>query len=110
MARKHPVSPNQTALWTYHALAPEWGSPALVVPSQAQDDPIGMTGTKGRQLTESVTRTKVRVVKSSAGRSTSALICHRSVSDLDNPLPRRARRRRSVGHHTRKPARVEHLV
>lgn len=29
MARKHPVSPNQTALWAYQALAPAWGSPAL---------------------------------------------------------------------------------
>lgn len=29
MARKQPISPNQTVIWTYQALAPEWGSPAL---------------------------------------------------------------------------------
>lgn len=39
MARKHPVSSNQTALWTYQALAPEWGSPALRHPEKTRKSP-----------------------------------------------------------------------
>jgi hypothetical protein len=46
MARKHPVSPNQTMLWSYQALAPAWGSPALVIPPQEQDDQLRGTATK----------------------------------------------------------------
>ena len=34
MARKHPVSPNQTVLWTWHSLSPAWGSRALHEPQE----------------------------------------------------------------------------
>ena len=107
MARKHPVSPNQTSLWTYHALAPEWGSPALA--ASHDDEPHGMVTTSSR-VVEGRTRAKVKVARLGDGRSVSALTCHRSVSDLGGPLPGRTRRRRSVRHHARKQMRVDHLV
>lgn len=55
MARKHSVSPNQTALWTYAALAPEWGSPALRLPR-----PQRGTARKARQDSRHTASTQSR--------------------------------------------------
>jgi hypothetical protein len=39
MARKHPISPNQTVLWTWHSLSPAWGSRALHNPQETRKRP-----------------------------------------------------------------------
>lgn len=90
MARKHSVSPNQTALRTYQALAPEWGSPALSV---------------SRGTNEGRIRANVTPAQSPAGRSTSVLVCQYYRPQLGH-----LGRRRSVRHHARKGSGVDHLV
>jgi hypothetical protein len=62
MARKHLISPNQTVIWAYQALAPEWGSPALRHPQERRKRPR-RTAKKGSRTT-----TDLRARKS-AGRS-----------------------------------------
>jgi hypothetical protein len=85
MARRHPVGPNQTAIWNYQALAPEWG----------------------RKFGDSPARGKAKVATSSTDWPTSA---HRSVSDSGTSLLEQGGRRRSVRHHARTTKRVDHLV
>jgi hypothetical protein len=77
MARKHPVSPNQTVLWTWHSLSPAWGSRALHEPQETRKSPrrtaknsSRTTGGKARTKAKKTTPTKI-TPRPSTGRPTS---------------------------------------
>jgi hypothetical protein len=77
MARKHPISPNQTVLWTWHSLSPAWGSRALHEPQEkTRKSPRGTTktsrttGGKTRAQAKKTTSAKV-MARPSTGRQTS---------------------------------------
>ena len=78
MARKHPVSPNQTVLWTWHSLLPAWGSRALHEPQEKTRKSPRRT-TKNSRATEGKTRTQAKkttpakiTARPSTGRQTSS--------------------------------------
>ena len=56
MARKHLISPNQTVLWAYQAIAPEWGSPALSHPQETRTSPRPAAKKSSRTTTDGRTR------------------------------------------------------
>jgi hypothetical protein len=104
MARKHSISPNQTVLWAYEALAPEWGSPALAGEVVEVGERSRGVVTTGGRASATVTR-RVEV-----GWSVSALTC--SYSGAGRGAARRGRpgSRRSVRHHGRTGVGVDQLV
>src|SRR5690242_15724211 len=57
MARKHPISPNQTVLWSWHSLSPAWGSRALHKPQEKTRKSPRRT-TKNSRATGGKTRAK----------------------------------------------------
>lgn len=77
MARKHPTSPNQTVLWTWHSLSPAWGSRALRDPQEkTRKSPRGTTknsrATGGKTRTQAKKTTSAKVTaRPSTGRQTS---------------------------------------
>jgi hypothetical protein len=82
MARKRPVSPNQTVLWAYQALAPEWGSPALSNPSQGSGSRSRVVASASDCADEGESWTEVQDAGSAVARSVSALVYAYSGSDL----------------------------
>jgi hypothetical protein len=56
MARKHPVSPKQTVLWTWHSLSPAWGSRALHEPQETRKSPRRTAKKGSRTTTDGRTR------------------------------------------------------
>jgi hypothetical protein len=76
MARKHPTSPNQTVLWTWHSLSPAWGSRALHDPQETHERSRGTTkknsrttGSKTHANTKKTTPAKI-TARPSTGRQT----------------------------------------
>jgi hypothetical protein len=72
MARQHAISPNQTVLWAYQALASIWGSPALREAPETYDSPRG-TAMQSRRTAGGRTRTKIKA-RPSTGRQTSSRV------------------------------------
>ena len=108
MARKQPISPNQTVLWAYEALAPEWGSPALQ--AQARDGQLHDAASVSNCTTGDKAGTEIHEGQLAAERSVSALVCAYSRSDLGRPLRGHADRRRAARQRVRRTARLDHLV
>jgi hypothetical protein len=89
---------------------PEWGSPALKIPPQADGDRPRNAASTGRRTTAGETRAKIRVVRPAENRTVSALACPYSVADLGRPSRGYADCRRSVRHHVRRTSGLDHLV
>ena len=102
MARKHSVSPNQTMLWAYEALAPEWGSPALSIAAQEAGHLSGTAGAEAPEVGEKG--------RAAGERSVTALRCSYSRPDHGRSAHGRGSRGRCVRHHGRRVSRLSDLV